>query len=41
VRCRAEESTIDDVGHLLHIQNPQPVAHAMAQFLGSNSIAGN
>jgi pimeloyl-ACP methyl ester carboxylesterase len=36
-----EESTIDDVGHLLHIQNPRPVARAMATFLGSNHIAGS
>jgi len=36
-----EDCTIDGVGHLLHIQNPRPVAHAMAQFLRSNPIAGN
>jgi pimeloyl-ACP methyl ester carboxylesterase len=36
-----EESTIDNVGHLLHIQKPRPVARAIAQFLGSNCIAGN
>ena len=34
-----EECTIDGVGHLLHIQRPQPVARAMAEFLGSNSMS--
>jgi pimeloyl-ACP methyl ester carboxylesterase len=33
-----EEVTIDDVGHLLHIQRPEPVARAMAEFLGRNPI---
>jgi len=32
--------TIDGVGHLLHIQRPQPVARAMAEFLTGNSTAG-
>jgi pimeloyl-ACP methyl ester carboxylesterase len=36
-----EEITIDGVGHLLHIQRPEPVARAMAEFLASNSMAGN
>jgi pimeloyl-ACP methyl ester carboxylesterase len=36
-----KESTIDDVGHLLHIQSPRPVARAMAKFLGSDCIAGH
>jgi pimeloyl-ACP methyl ester carboxylesterase len=35
-----EDCTIDGVGHLLHIQNPRPVAQAMAKFLESNSMAG-
>jgi pimeloyl-ACP methyl ester carboxylesterase len=34
-----EDCTIDGVGHLLHIQRPEPVARAMAEFLGSNSMA--
>jgi pimeloyl-ACP methyl ester carboxylesterase len=34
----AEECTIDGVGHLLHIQRPEPVARAMAEFLGSTSM---
>jgi pimeloyl-ACP methyl ester carboxylesterase len=34
-----EDCTIDGVGHLLHIQRPQPVARAMAEFLESNPIA--
>jgi pimeloyl-ACP methyl ester carboxylesterase len=36
-----EDSTIADVGHLLHIQRPQPAARAMAEFLTSNSMAGH
>jgi len=36
-----QDCTIDDVGHLLHIQRPRPVARAMAQFLAGNSIAGD
>jgi pimeloyl-ACP methyl ester carboxylesterase len=35
-----EECTIDGVGHLLQIQQPQPVARAIAQFLGGNSMTG-
>ena len=35
-----EECTIDGVGHLLHIQRPEPVATAMAEFLGRHPIAG-
>ena len=34
-----EECTIDGVGHLLHVQRPQPVARAMAEFLARNAIA--
>ena len=34
-----EESTIDAVGHLLQIQEPEPVAREIAQFLGRNSMA--
>jgi len=33
-----EDCTIDGVGHLLHIQNPEPVARGIAQFLGRNSM---
>ena len=36
-----EDCTIDGVGHLLHIQRPEPIARAMAEFLGSNSMAGD
>lgn len=36
-----EECAIDGVGHLLHIQRPEPVARGMAEFLGSNSMAGD
>jgi pimeloyl-ACP methyl ester carboxylesterase len=35
-----EDYTIDGVGHLLHIQRPEPVAHGMAQFLRRNPMAG-
>jgi pimeloyl-ACP methyl ester carboxylesterase len=38
---QVEERTIDGVGHLLHIQDPEPVARAMADFLGRNSMAGD
>ena len=34
-----EECTIDSAGHLLQIQHPEPVAHAMAQFLTRHPIA--
>ena len=34
-----EECTIDGVGHLLHSQCPEPVARAMADFLGRHSLA--
>jgi pimeloyl-ACP methyl ester carboxylesterase len=37
---QVEECRIDDVGHLLHIQRPQPVAQAMDEFLTTNSTAG-
>ena len=36
-----EDRVIDGVGHLLHIQRPEPVARAMAEFLGSNSMASD
>ena len=36
-----EECTIDGVGHLLHIQRPEPVAQAMTKFLASNPITGD
>ncbi len=35
-----EDCTIDGVGHLLHIERPQPVARRMATFLGNNSMTG-
>jgi len=35
-----QDATIDGVGHLLHIQRPQPVARAMAEFLTGDSTAG-
>ena len=36
-----EDSTIDDVGHLLHIQRPQPVARAMGEFLAAHPMPGD
>lgn len=36
-----QECAIDGVGHLLHIQRPKAVARAMADFFGSNPIAGD
>lgn len=36
-----EEAEIEGVGHLLHIQRPQPVAHAIAQFLQHHPIVRN
>ena len=33
-----EECTIDGVGHLLQIQRPEPVARAIAEFLGRNAM---
>jgi pimeloyl-ACP methyl ester carboxylesterase len=38
---RVDECTIDGVGHLLHLQRPEPVACEMAAFLARNSIDGN
>jgi pimeloyl-ACP methyl ester carboxylesterase len=34
-----EERRIEGVGHLLQLQNPEPVARVIAEFLGRNSIA--
>jgi pimeloyl-ACP methyl ester carboxylesterase len=36
---QVEELTVDGVGHLLHIQRPEPVARGMAEFLERNAIA--
>jgi len=36
-----EERTIDGVGHLLHIERSEPVARAMAAFLGSNPLTAD
>jgi pimeloyl-ACP methyl ester carboxylesterase len=33
-----EECAIGGIGHLLHIQRPEPVARAIAEFLGRNSM---
>jgi pimeloyl-ACP methyl ester carboxylesterase len=36
-----EELTVEGVGHLLHIQRPEPVARGMAEFLGRYSMGGD
>jgi pimeloyl-ACP methyl ester carboxylesterase len=38
---QVEELTVDGVGHLLHIQRPEPVARGMAEFLERYSMGGN
>lgn len=35
---QVDECTIDGAGHLLHIQRPEPVARALAAFLGRHRI---
>jgi pimeloyl-ACP methyl ester carboxylesterase len=37
---QVEELTVEGVGHLLHIQRPEPVARGLAEFLERNAIAG-
>jgi 3-oxoadipate enol-lactonase len=37
--ARIEECSIPGVGHLLHIQRPEPVARGIAQFLARHPIA--
>jgi pimeloyl-ACP methyl ester carboxylesterase len=44
LRCslpQVDELTVDGVGHLLHIQRPEPVARGMAKFLERNAIAAD
>jgi pimeloyl-ACP methyl ester carboxylesterase len=36
---QVEELKVEGVGHLLHIQRPEPVARGMAEFLKRNAIA--
>jgi pimeloyl-ACP methyl ester carboxylesterase len=36
---QVEELTVDGVGHLLHIQSPEPVARGMAEFLERNAMS--
>jgi len=38
---RVEQLEVDGVGHLLHIQRPEPVARGMAEFLERNTIAAD
>ena len=37
---RVEDCRIEGVGHLLHIQRPEPVARELAKFLARHPIAG-
>jgi pimeloyl-ACP methyl ester carboxylesterase len=37
---QVEELTVDGVGHLLHVERPEPVARGMAKFLERNAIVG-
>jgi pimeloyl-ACP methyl ester carboxylesterase len=34
-----ESCVVEGVGHLLHLQNPQPIARCMAEFLGRHPLA--
>lgn len=34
-----EQATIADAGHLLQLQHPEPVAHAIANFLARHPLA--
>ena len=38
---QVDECTIDGAGHLLHIQRPEPVARAIAEFLGRHPIGSD
>jgi pimeloyl-ACP methyl ester carboxylesterase len=38
---RVEERTIAGVGHLLHIQRPEPVAREISEFLERNALPGD
>jgi pimeloyl-ACP methyl ester carboxylesterase len=38
---QVDECAIDGLGHLLHIQRPEPVAQAMAEFLTRHQISGD
>lgn len=37
--AQVEECTIEGVGHLLHMQRPEPVAACLAAFLGRHSLS--
>ncbi len=38
---QVEELMVQGVGHLLHIQRPEPVARGLSEFLERNAIAGD
>lgn len=37
---QAEDLTVESVGHLLHMQRPEPVARGVAAFLGRHPVTG-
>jgi pimeloyl-ACP methyl ester carboxylesterase len=37
---QAEELIVPRVGHLLQLQNPQPIVHGVAEFLGRHAMKG-
>jgi pimeloyl-ACP methyl ester carboxylesterase len=38
---QAEECVIQDAGHLLHMQRPEPVARGIAEFIGRHPLASS
>jgi 3-oxoadipate enol-lactonase len=38
---QVEDCTIEDVGHLLHMQRPEPVAKCLAAFFSRHPLTGN
>ena len=38
---RVEDYTIDGLGHLLHMQDPEPVAHGVAEFFSRHPMTGS
>jgi pimeloyl-ACP methyl ester carboxylesterase len=39
--AHVEECTIEDVGHLLHMQRPEPVAKCIAEFFSRHKLTAN
>jgi len=38
---KVEDLTVEDVGHLLQIQRPEPVARGIAEFFSRHPIAAD